>query len=86
MYRENICVCIDVAPINNKSGGLWLRWKIEDGASRRRKNSRREIGVESSPRRWEEVDIWHLNTGHQPHGGRGLNTWLSKLGSRQRRA
>lgn len=45
MCGESLCVCIDVAPINNKSGGLWLRWKIEDGTSRRRKNSRIELGV-----------------------------------------
>lgn len=45
MCRENICVRIDVAPIDNKSGSLWLTWKIEDGTSRRRKNSRIELGV-----------------------------------------
>lgn len=38
-------VCMEVAPDNNKSDGLWLRQKMGGGTSRRRTNSGIKPGV-----------------------------------------
>jgi hypothetical protein len=37
-------VCMNVAPVNNKYDGLWLRQETGGGTSRRRKNSGIEPG------------------------------------------
>jgi hypothetical protein len=52
-------VCMDVAPVNNKSDGLCLRQEIECGTPGRRENS----GIESGRRfAGEEVRGWiHSN-------------------------
>ena len=31
------CVCMDVAPVNNKSDGLWLKQEMRGGTSERQK-------------------------------------------------
>ena len=45
-------VCVDVAPVNNKSDGLWLRQEIGGGTSGRRENS----GIEPG-RRFTQEDV-----------------------------
>jgi hypothetical protein len=61
-------VCMDVAPVNSKSDGLWLRREIEGGPSRGRKNSGIEPGRRYARGRCEEMSTGYLSTGNQPHG------------------
>ena len=42
---------MNVALINSKSAGLWLRQKIRGGISRSRENSEIEPGAEDLPRK-----------------------------------
>jgi hypothetical protein len=38
MYVERIsCVCMNMAPVNNKSDGLWLKQEMRGGTSERQK-------------------------------------------------
>lgn len=59
---------MDVAPVNNKSDGPWLRQEIGGGTTGREKEfwdrARKEIG----PERCEETDTRYLSTGNQPCG------------------
>jgi hypothetical protein len=55
------CVCVEVAPANHKSDGLWLRQKIGGGTSRRRENS----GIAPGRRFSQENGRRHLVPEHR---------------------
>ena len=62
-------VCVDVAPVNNKSDGPGLRKDIEDGTSGRQKEFQgRARHRKICWGRCEEMDAWYLNTGNWPCG------------------
>ena len=60
---------MDVAPVNNKSDGLWLWQGLEGGTSGRQKEfwDRARHG-KSSTESCEEKDTWYLSTGNQTCG------------------
>lgn len=57
-----------MAPVNNESDGLWLRKKIGDGTSWRRKNAGRGPGKRFSRGRCDKMDTCHLSTVNWSHG------------------
>ena len=59
---------MNVAPVNNKSDGLWLRQEIGGGTSRWRENSGIQPGRRVHQGRCEEPDVWYLSIGNQPCG------------------
>jgi hypothetical protein len=58
-FLKRPCVCMDVAPVNNKSEGLWLRKEIRARTSGGRKHCRLRQACRFT---WEDVTRWTYGT------------------------